>query len=619
MDKHIERLLRKGRAAQSAAQSASTNVLQFRNAQEAVDSLSSQNAELRAATSVVLERMQFLRQAGITFNGARDLYEVLGYDRLITTRQYRDRYSRGGIAGRIVDAMPNATWRGTMEIVEDKDPHHDTPFEKTWKELEVKLQINAKLQRADKLAQLSTYSVILLGVQDNDLSTELPKGKPGGVLYLTPFLGGGGPGGDTRSRAAAVDADVTIMEFDVDVSSPRFGLPLYYQLRRTDISSPAFQRPVHWSRIIHLAEGILDNEVYGQPALERVWNLLDDLDKVTGGGAEAFWLRANQGLHLNIDKDMQLPAAQDAVTALKAQSEDYKHQLTRWIRTRGVDVQVLGSDVANFGPPADAILTQIAGSKSIPKRILTGSEMGELASSQDRDNWKDQINGRQTGYVGPFIVRPLVDRLIRYGYLPFPAKGEREYLVKWPQIQTLTEAEKSAGAKDWAATNQTMGTVVFTDKEIRDKWYDMKPLTDEEKDSVKTETQRAQAEAAQEALSKGGEGVGAPPPKDEEERRMLIALEEALERADHEAIPRILGITKGASPTAPMPIIIQTNSTTPSDVEALTASVKALAQRDSKVPDVNVQLVEAPHVVPPKKILSIERDSKGLLTRIVEL
>ena len=94
--------------------------------------------------------------------------------------------------------------------------------------------------------------------------------------------------------------------------------------------------------------------------------------------------------------------------------------------------------MANFSNPADAILTQIAGSKAIPKRILTGSEMGELASSQDRDNWKDQINGRQTGYAGPYIVRPLVDRLIKYGYLPTPKKGPREYEVRCPQIQVLT-------------------------------------------------------------------------------------------------------------------------------------------------------------------------------------
>lgn len=519
MDSYLKSLIDKG--ASQGAQSASAapaptgKVLNFRTAQE---------NEVRAAASVILERMQFLRQAGITFNGARDTYDILGYDRLITTRQYRDRYARGGIAGRIVDAMPNATWRGPtpFELVEDEDPKNDTEFEKAWKELDARLQITAKLARADKLAQLSTYAVVLIGAAgDGDLSSELPKGtNPKSLIYLSPFLGGGGPGGDTRSRAAAVDADVTIMEFETDVTNPRFGLPRSYQLRRTDLTSPQFQRPVHWSRIIHIAEGILDNEVYGQPSLERVWNLLDDLDKVTGGGAEAFWLRANQGLHLDIDKDLALPDATGAVAALKEQSEDYKNQLTRWIRTRGVKVTTLGSDVANFASPADGILTQIAGSKSIPKRLLVGSEMGELASSQDRDNWKDQVNGRQTGYVAPYIVRPLVDRFITYGYLPTPKKGPQAYIVKWPHIQTLTETEKAEGAFKWASTNSTQGEPVFTATEIRDKWYGMPALTEEQQ----KEEEKLRERFKQVAPERFGQ-----PGKDPEDDKLLVAAEHELE------------------------------------------------------------------------------------------
>lgn len=440
-------------------------------------------AEIRTLSNqILLDRIQFMRQAGITFGGARDEYEILGYDRIITNRQYRDEYARGGIAGRLVDALPNATWRGSMELIEDEDPKTDTDFEKAWKALDMQLKVQAKLQRADKLAGLSTYSVMLIGAAGN-LEEELPHGRPGGLLYLTPFSGGGGPGGSHRSRMAADDfSDATIFEFEVDPLNPRFGLPRSYQLRRTDVSSPYLQRPVHWSRILHIAENVLDDEVYGQPTLERVWNLLIDLRKITGGGAEAFWLRANQGLHLDIDKDMKLEDAKATLTALKDQSELYKHQQTRWLRTKGVAVSTLGSDVANFQQPADAIITQIAGSRGMPKRILTGSEMGELASSQDRDNWKDQINGRQTGYVGPFIVRPLVDRLIRYGYLPTPAKGPEAYEVRWPHIQTLTEAEKAEGAAKWASVNSTSNAIVFTEDEIRDKWYGMEPTGKDQDD-----------------------------------------------------------------------------------------------------------------------------------------
>ena len=431
-----------------------------------------QSAELRSLASVLVERMQFLRQAGITFKGARDLYEVLGYDRDITTTQYRDRYARGGVAGRIVDALPKATWRGGAELVEDENPKISTTFEKAWVDLQNKFNIWAILQRADILSRLGPYAILLIGAPGS-LSEELPRGRPDSLLYFTPFAGGGGPGVRKTNATISVDADCTIKEFERDITSPRFGLPKFYQLSRSNVNSPDLMREVHWTRVVHIAEGCLDDDVFGQPALERCWNLLDDLDKVTGGGAEAFWLRANQGLQLDVDKDMSLgPTAAVELASLKEQAEEYQHQIRRILRTRGVTATPLGSDTANFGGPADAVLTQIAGACSIPKRILTGSEMGQLASAQDRDNWTDQVHGRRESYAGPYIVRALVQRLIDYRYLPTPTQFE----VRWPSIQTLTEAEKWAGASAWAKINSSSPTPVFTNAELRDKWYQMEPL-----------------------------------------------------------------------------------------------------------------------------------------------
>lgn len=519
-------------------------------------------ADFRTATSAIMDRLRWFRQAGITFDGRRDTYQILGYPRILSNRDYRDRYTRGGVAGRIVDALPNATWRGEVELIEDEKPTTNTPFEQAWEDLDTRLQIQAKLSRVDKLSRLSTYAVLLIGAP-GDLDTELPRGGPDNLLYLTPFIGGGGPVGigDTRRLVLADDADCTIHTFEIDTKSPRFGQPLTYQLKRISLTTTDMGRMVHWTRIIHIAENLLEDEVYGQPALERVWNLLDDLDKVTGGGAEAFWLRANAGLHLNVDKDLAVAKAKDGqpdeLDKLKQQADDYANQMVRMLRTRGVEINQLGSDVANFLSPADAILTQIAGATSIPKRILTGSEMGELASSQDRDNWKDQVNGRQTGYAGPYIVRPLVARLIEYGYLPSPAKGPLAYEVKWPHIQTLTEQEKVEGAKGWATVNQTQGTVVFTDDEIRDKWAGREPLTPAQKkqaiaDKAALAVLRPAPPNAQGAPQAGKPVAPAAPfgrRAAEELNQTLRALEEAIESDDIEAIGTLLSLQRKFSST----------------------------------------------------------------------
>lgn len=465
-----------------------------------------------------LARYQFLRQIGMTFEGNRDLWRVLGYAQTITPAQYRDRYERGGIAGAVVDAIVDATWRGKMELIEDEALDDYTPFEQAWIDLDQRLQVSNKFLRVDKLSRLSTFAVLLIGTADGQLEVELPNGKPEQLISLTPFGGGGGPGGSSSSRMGSMSlgTDCTIHEFETDVRNKRFGLPKSYYLRRVDVTSPQMQKPVHWSRIVHVAEGCLDDDVYGQPALERVWNDFDDLEKVKGGGSESFWLRANQGMHVNIDKDMALSNADSTMEKLKQDVENYRHGIDRWIRTRGVEVTPLGADVANFSQPVDALLTLIAGAKRMPKRILTGSEMGELASSQDRDNWKDQITGRQTQHASTNIVRNLADRLIQYGYLVAPAKGAQFYEVRWPHIQTLTEAEKAEGAKHWAETTIN-GQPVFTDAEIRDKWYGMGPLTKAQRQEMAANAAEQQGGAVGQQLledptfkAAGGVGSGIP-------------------------------------------------------------------------------------------------------------
>lgn len=431
-----------------------------------------QNAQARSAAAgdansvneVMLGRINWMKQHGITFQGARDFYEIFGYDRQLTARQYREEYCRGGIAGRIVDAYPVATWRGLGELVEDESPDNETPFETAWWDLSERLKIWPMLKRVDILAGQGRYAVLLIGTTDGNLSSELPKGQPEQLQFLTPFN----------------EDDASIQEWEQDVTSSRFGLPKTYLLKRLDVTSPALTKPVHFSRLLHVAENTLDNDVYGQPRLERPWNLLIDLAKVTGGGAEAYFSRADQGMVLNFAKDMKRPD-QAAVDDLKQQVEEYRHRISRVMRTHGIDVQQLGSDVANFSGPASTVLAQIAGCVGIPQRILLGSEMGQLASGQDRDNWDTQVMDRRTGYAEPNMVRPLVDRLIALGYLPTPVKP---YQVRWPEIGNLTEEEKAKGAKAWADTNAAQKKTVFTGAEIRDKWYGMPPLEPAEEEPI---------------------------------------------------------------------------------------------------------------------------------------
>lgn len=435
--------------------------------------------EFRALTTTALvDRYKFFRGAGVTFGGDRDLYLIFGYNDFLTPLDYRSRYERGGIAGRVVDALPKATWRGQGTLVEDEDPKIDTKFEKDWQSLDKRLKIWPTFERADILSRVTSFAVIMIGVKGaGGTETPLPKGTgPDDVIFLSdPYMGGAGPsvsrGVRVRPAREAIVADATITDWDTDVTSPRFGRPLYYQLSRVNAAIPLPALRVHWSRIIHFADGAIEDGIFGEPALRRPWNYFDDLEKVCGGGAEAFFLRANKGTQFDIDKGVKNLSTEEKKD-FKEQIDAYVHGMTRVLRTRGVNVTDLGSNVADFSNPIDAIVTLIAGTSTIPKRILTGAEAGELASSQDRENWRDQVIGRQTGYAEPFLLRQLADRLIENGYLTEP----KDYKAEWQHTQVMTEDERSAGALSWAQVNAAQGSIVFTDDEIRDHWYGMDPL-----------------------------------------------------------------------------------------------------------------------------------------------
>jgi hypothetical protein len=395
---------------------------------------------------------------GLTFGGKRDLYAALGYQRILTPKEYRARYLRNGIAARVIDLPPQATWRTGGEVIEDENPEIMTDFETVWSKMDRKFHIWPLFQRVDTLAGLGRYAVLLIGAPGT-MDTELPKGSFDQLAYFTPFA----------------EEDAQISTLVLDPKNERFGLPEYYSITRLGVFSTAAK--VHWTRIIHVADGLLDDQVYGTPRLERIWNLIDDLEKITGSGSEAFWLRAHQGYLFNLDKDMEIDP--DEEQALKDETDEFVNGMRRVVRTRGMELKTLGSDVANFQGPVASLIEQISGSVGIPQRILLGSERGELASTQDRNNWYDQVHDRRAAFAGPYVVEPFVNRLMEYGYLP-----EAEYVVRWPQIQNLDEVQKADVALKWSNVNAAYASanmgIVVTAAEMRERLMGLPPIDPEE-------------------------------------------------------------------------------------------------------------------------------------------
>lgn len=417
---------------------------------------------LRTLTEALLFRSRLANVAGHTYGRLRDLYRALGYKRELFPPDYRSRYRRNAIANRLVKALPLATWRG-LELIEDHDESVETIFEAEWKALDKRLRIVDKFRRADILAGIGRYSIIMMATPGN-LEEPLESCSADEIEALWPFA----------------EEDATIQTFETDVNNPRFGLPIFYTVKRTTmtsttaINSATVGKRVHWTRIHHVADGLLDDNIYGEPRLECVWNLFDDLEKVTGGGSEAFWRRADGGTQFDIDPTLDVD--ETAQQGFQAQILEMEHGLKRNLLTRGMTINRLGSDVADFSAPVQSIISQISAGCGIPQRVLTGSEQGKLAAKQDAANWDTRVTDRQFDYASPCVVIPFVDRLIKLGAITEPM----QYEASFSSTRQLDDEQRAVVAKQYADINNSMGETVILIDEIRRvlNYEPMKDVTD---------------------------------------------------------------------------------------------------------------------------------------------
>lgn len=370
-------------------------------------------------------RVALAAKLGLQFDGDRNLYESLGYPTQLTYSDFVIQFVRQDIAQAIIMRPVRTTWRGPLQLVETNDAE-ETTFEKVWKQLSTSLQLKSKFQLADKLTGLGHYGVILLGFSD-------VQNKEG---FASPVKKGNGL---KLAYVKVLDEQgAQISTYDENTTSPRYGLPLTYDVT---LSSPngtsTYTLKVHYTRVIHIVDDPMTNESIGTPRLEVVFNRLMDLEKIVGGSGEMYWRGARPGFQGKIDKDYKMSAASE--DALKDQITEYEHNLRRIFMSEGVSLDPLATQVEDPSKHVDVQIQMISAVTGIPKRILTGSERGELSSGQDSEEWAALIQTRREEFAEISIVRPFVDRLIEYGVLPQPVE---EYVVMWFDLFAKSEKDR---------------------------------------------------------------------------------------------------------------------------------------------------------------------------------
>lgn len=401
--------------------------------------------------SEISNRMGLARaMMGQTYNGDRDIASALGYPTALTFADYFARYRFQDIAKAIIDIPADDTWRGDVIVEESKDDK-ETDLEKSWLELSDNLKLKSVFCRLDKLTGIGKYGILLLGFNDtrtmevyaqpiNKSIGATKEGAPGlKLVYVKPFSEG----------------SVKVAEYVTEPADKRYGLPKLYDITFQESGSSNSQTvKVHYSRVIHVVDDILESEIEGHPRMESVFYRLIDLEKIIGGDGEMFWRGARPGYANVVDKEFSMSPTD--LAKLQEQVEEYEHNLRRFITVQGVDVKSLAQQLADPKNHVDIQIQMISAKTRIPKRMLTGSERGELSSSQDSDEWKSNVQARRDEYAELRILRPFIDRLIELGILPKPSTGR--YSVRWTDLFAMSAKDKTEIGKNRATALKDYST-----------------------------------------------------------------------------------------------------------------------------------------------------------------
>lgn len=461
-------------------------------------SVESQAGGFRAMMSTIMQRASWSSLLGKSYKGNRDLYETLGYKDRILFEDHWGLYRRQDIAKRIVNAPVDACWRippTVTDMIEERpEEDYQSEFEKAWEALVKRLRINQYLARADKLARAGHYSVLLLGVNDGKDPAEPLERLPEGtrqLMYLAPFR----------------ESNATISSWIADPKSPKFGFPEAYWLKYTDDESLRVRDPgkAHHTRVLHIAEDLVEDDVYGIPVLDAVFNRLQDLEKVVGGAAEMFWRGARKEYVFSEREGSDYDTSIQSDNDLTDEIDKFVHDMQNYMRLSGVDVKSINPAVSNPRSHVDVIVDLIAGATGIPKRILLGSERGELASSQDETNWNERIAERREQHVVPNILRPFIDYMIELGVLPEPESGE--YDVDFASKSGISAIDASTVAK-----NQTDALARYADslgasEVVPPDFYlrEILGLTQEQVDKINSQIEAAVIDEERDQPAPGGE------------------------------------------------------------------------------------------------------------------
>lgn len=373
----------------------------------------------------------------------RDLYFECGYPERISIQLLQNMWERDGIGAKLISVWPDESWQLYPEVIEGEQAN-DTDFEEALKTINKNHNLFNCLHTADKISGIGQFGVILLGINDGrELNqpvegvTDMPLDDRSGAPRERKLL----------FMRAFSQMNVQIDSIETDIRNPRFGRPVMYKVQWQDNNQGDadqvgnnISKAVHWSRLIHLADNRTSSPTWGIPRLQRTYNNLYNIQKILGGSGEMFWKGGFPGFSFELNPDIKGDVEFDE-EKFRRQLDAYSNGMQRYLTLLNIQAKTLASSIADPTPHLMVQLNAICAAEGLPIRIFMGTEQARLAGSQDERAWTNRVKFRQNNYLTPFVIRPLINRLLECGILPWVDGGE--YNVKWPDIAAPSDADKA--------------------------------------------------------------------------------------------------------------------------------------------------------------------------------
>lgn len=388
-------------------------------------------------------------------------YNDFGWPEQLSFDQFYGMYSRNGLAQAAVRKTARKVWEDHPFLMEREEDHEETKIESEIRQRFADLRLWQHLSEADRRAMVGRYAGVILRFADSKRFNEPVDSVAGGLDGLVEII-------------PAWEGQLRVSTWDTDETSETYGQPTMFSFNEAEVGGSQQTRmrtfELHPDRVIVWSQ---DGTVHGRSLLEPGYNDLLTLEKITGAGGEGFWKNAKSAPVIQLDKEARLSELAramgveetDIADALDTQVENWQKGFDQLLMGQGMEFKTLGITLPSPEHFRAGALENFAASIEMPKKILTGMQTGERASTEDADEWAKTCMGRRSDYVVPNVMQ-LINRLERVGILP-----DRDWFLSWTDLTESSMGEKIDRADKMSSVNQknaAFGEMVFKPEEIRE-------------------------------------------------------------------------------------------------------------------------------------------------------